>query len=363
MSEAFEIGISLALADGVSEGIAKAERDAAAAGRAAGVGALAVQRLQEAGVAALTVMGSMTRMPKGGIPAELARGAPSQVAPAGSTGGGETAAVPTPAPTRRDSSDEMRAATAVVPQVPPLAPPSAPRRIPEVAAPPRSVLRDAPETAAAPVARVDLMHSIRLDKAAAETGPQRMVARPVLGERPAAAAPRVEARSPTFLAPSGVVSGDGQAPQASAGPAALVGARLRLDHYASQGEEAVAPAAGEMPSSDGGMQRLVVPAAVPPVAARGQPLAPVFVDAAQPAGAAQPGPGIGSAVAQTGADASGAGSSDAAGPTQGDVFLDGALVGRWMSRHLSREAGRASAGPTGFDSRRNALLPGATVGG
>jgi hypothetical protein len=51
------------------------------------------------------------------------------------------------------------------------------------------------------------------------------------------------------------------------------------------------------------------------------------------------------------------------GPSQGDVFLDGALVGRWMSRHLSREAGRASAGPTGFDQRRNPLLPGATVGG
>ena len=47
---------------------------------------------------------------------------------------------------------------------------------------------------------------------------------------------------------------------------------------------------------------------------------------------------------------------------QGDVFFDGVQVGRWISRFLSKEAGRASSGPTGFDSRRNALLPGATVG-
>ena len=52
-----------------------------------------------------------------------------------------------------------------------------------------------------------------------------------------------------------------------------------------------------------------------------------------------------------------------AGPTEGDVYLDGALVGRWISRFLTQAAGRASAGPTGFDPRRGRLLPGATVGG
>jgi hypothetical protein len=52
-----------------------------------------------------------------------------------------------------------------------------------------------------------------------------------------------------------------------------------------------------------------------------------------------------------------------AGPQEGDVFLDGMLVGRWMSRFLNREVSRASAGPTGFDPRRGRLLPGVTVGG
>ena len=48
---------------------------------------------------------------------------------------------------------------------------------------------------------------------------------------------------------------------------------------------------------------------------------------------------------------------------QGDVYLDGASIGRWMSRVLSREAERASVGPTGFDTRRGRLMPGATVSG
>ncbi len=47
---------------------------------------------------------------------------------------------------------------------------------------------------------------------------------------------------------------------------------------------------------------------------------------------------------------------------RGDVFLDGALVGRWMSRFLAKQAGRAAVGPTGFDPRRNPVLPGPTIG-
>ena len=46
----------------------------------------------------------------------------------------------------------------------------------------------------------------------------------------------------------------------------------------------------------------------------------------------------------------------------GDVFLDGALIGRWMSRLLSKQVERASVGPTGYDVRRGRLLPGSSVG-
>lgn len=51
-----------------------------------------------------------------------------------------------------------------------------------------------------------------------------------------------------------------------------------------------------------------------------------------------------------------------AGPSGGDVFLDGTLVGRWLARHLAREAGLPSSGPTGFDARRSPERPGATLG-
>ncbi len=50
-------------------------------------------------------------------------------------------------------------------------------------------------------------------------------------------------------------------------------------------------------------------------------------------------------------------------PFKGDVYLDGMLVGRWVSKFLRREAERAEAGPTGFDAKRSRLLPGVTVGG
>ena len=50
------------------------------------------------------------------------------------------------------------------------------------------------------------------------------------------------------------------------------------------------------------------------------------------------------------------------GAMEGDVFLDGALMGRWISRLLTRDAERASVGRTGFDIRRGRLLPGPTVG-
>lgn len=57
------------------------------------------------------------------------------------------------------------------------------------------------------------------------------------------------------------------------------------------------------------------------------------------------------------------GRGNAEGPLNGDVYLDGVLVGRWMSRFLKREVERADSGPTGFDAKRGRLLPGVTVGG
>ena len=52
-----------------------------------------------------------------------------------------------------------------------------------------------------------------------------------------------------------------------------------------------------------------------------------------------------------------------AGQIQGDVYLDGTLLGRWMSRALSREAGRPPTGGAWFDPRRSPLPPGRMIGG
>jgi hypothetical protein len=46
---------------------------------------------------------------------------------------------------------------------------------------------------------------------------------------------------------------------------------------------------------------------------------------------------------------------DGAGPTHGDVFLDGARVGSWMADQLARAAARPQSGATGVDP---ALTPG-----
>lgn len=46
---------------------------------------------------------------------------------------------------------------------------------------------------------------------------------------------------------------------------------------------------------------------------------------------------------------------------EGAVFLDGHLVGRWLAEHLAHEAGRAPAGPTGFDARAGIVWPGAPI--
>lgn len=68
----------------------------------------------------------------------------------------------------------------------------------------------------------------------------------------------------------------------------------------------------------------------------------------------EPSPGAGSSA---GACQPGVGQ----GPIEGDVYLDGALMGRWVTRYLRTQATRAPAGPTGFDARRTAMLPGVTV--
>jgi hypothetical protein len=50
------------------------------------------------------------------------------------------------------------------------------------------------------------------------------------------------------------------------------------------------------------------------------------------------------------------------GPIQGDVYLDGTRMGRWLADRLGREADRPPSGMTGFDSRLGITWPGSMHG-
>jgi hypothetical protein len=405
MTEAFEIGISLALADGVSEGIAKAQRDADAVTHAVGAGALSVQRLQKAGIAALTVMHSVRNLAGSLNPGQLARG---KVAPGSEAGSGERSDAGV-APVERP---QVVAAAPMSPSPVPALISGAAGSAPE-ALRATDIKANLPEP---PIAepRMEVLHSFRLDRvplpvrqqpvvsvadqpgqAGAEPGAP--LASPV-GEQPASGsmvrAEQVGAERSVPLAPpvrpQAAAGMPGQLEQAAAtrgppvaapfAPAAGASARgaayfapamacsldaepsgLRLDVFGSRRPDVVSGADFE------GADRGAGPPAVQPAAWSNVPpaasFAPVLTEAPQRRLAAQDSAAPGNEVVQEAGENSGGAAGGAGGSIQGDVFLDGVLVGRWMSRYLSREAGRASAGPTGFDQRRNALLPGATVGG
>ncbi len=61
-------------------------------------------------------------------------------------------------------------------------------------------------------------------------------------------------------------------------------------------------------------------------------------------------------------EAGGSPAQGGGGPTHGDVFLDGARVGRWMSDTLARAVSGPSSGSTAFDPQMSAAWPGALQG-
>jgi hypothetical protein len=58
----------------------------------------------------------------------------------------------------------------------------------------------------------------------------------------------------------------------------------------------------------------------------------------------------------------GPGPGDPVRPAYAELHLDGAVVGRWITRYLERQITRPQAGATGFDQRMTPSWPGAPIG-
>ena len=86
-------------------------------------------------------------------------------------------------------------------------------------------------------------------------------------------------------------------------------------------------------------------------------------DNSRPDWSAAMAPGIAAALAPVMPQAAPSGPVGGDNSSQGGpVYLDGQLLGRWMSERLAREAGRPAGGVTGFDGRMGPAWPGALQG-
>ncbi len=360
MIEAFEIGIKLALQDGVSSGVLAVRRDLDALDRAIASTTVGLARLQRLGIDALGFMD------KGAQPATSSaissRAAPVQppdktpsegvadsISAAVGTGGDTprtpigSSAAPVIIPSLT-GSDAGAAASSMAQVIVPVRAPTALEKPPVLERPAVTVPAPLPLTAAAP-------------SPAGAVAAQRPVAVPVQIQTvlaaPPSAAPQVTSASPSRV-------------------------------YTNQ---TVLPSAGAAVATGDRVVRAVPPRPVARVVVQPQPDASVASLAPQRtvhhrSGATQNG-GVHVVAAAAAMNSPVAGKPDPASDARnvsppsyapaaqgtrnqgeaiiGDVFLDGARMGRWMSDRMTQEAGRPSAGPTGFDSRRSATWPGAAV--
>ena len=363
MLEAYEIGISLALQDGVSTGIALVRRDLDALDRAIAATSQNLARLQaQAGAA-------------GSGPASVQAPVP-QVA--------RQTVLPQQSQTERatiqkvaDNPPPMAKAFTDAPMLPP----------PSVMA--RTNLQQPAITQSTPPIPVAVSTAVSTPQLSGANQPPANLAfsapRPSPDPPPARPGtprsldrpPPTTARTPipVALPTTGTIPGPPPAPAHPDRPATPVIAPL---HAARPRHHATAQAGHSRPSDPDATSLSVTapPTAVrpPAISARAQPRA---AHAVTPAGA-QPraayafvpaAPISQRASTQTGtsptAPATSAVPPAAAPPTitlQGDIILDGTRLGRWMTSSLARQAARPPSGPTGPDPRQTPLWSGQAQG-
>lgn len=359
MIEAYEIGIKLALQDGVSEGIAAIRRDLGSLDQAIAQTALRLGALQRIGAQALAASQGQ---------AEQAVSGPLPRRPAAVT-------VP-PLPREPET---------VVASPPVEMPPVGPARVPAT-----RVSSSAPallpslQTAPGEAGSASLPVSPRPDVVVASAAVRRPVsvvqsAQGAIDPRPpgrlsAAPAPRAtpsgepvtsgpgvrpapELRTVGFVAPAGERS-RGQGLQPAVAGVVLPALASRTPAPSQAPAQPRDRETTRFPDTRTGEAREVrsrQPAVMPDMPAlRMSPAQerPAALPQTIPAAAPRPAPSYAPPASS---------SRTREGSMRGDVFLDGARVGRWMSEQMARDAGRPNTGPTGFDPRRSAAWPGAAV--
>lgn len=379
MNDAYTIGITLALEDGVSDGIAVirqdlASLDAAIAGSMAG---LATLRAAAEGIGGLQLDAATVRLIGQKLlgPVPRPTTAPAQPSPAPNPTAPEISAAPSlpirmPARQVPATDDAARPARETVlasppetrmsgpgaPQDPiaqakplpvaptpladpaplpgmptapfqlPLAPPasSTPAPIAQMQPPARAVL-PATHTPRA-LGAADLQAFARgLSPAPAPAAPDVVIAKFMRG--PSAGASDVLRTAPASDRPREVPPAESHN-----------GGRARLHTNERRVDRIVTPAKSEAPPTSRAPVALAPLVTAPPPSAPSMsfqraPIAPL--PRATESGGTSPG---------------------------GDVFLDGTLLGRWMAEHLAQEAGRPPAGLTGFDPRMTRIWPGPPIG-
>ena len=249
----------------------------------------------------------------------------------------------------------------------PVVPPSAPHLAPVARETPSRVLADLATVNAAPVipssapmrvASIAPIVPIPLSVSpSASVGP--IPGWPVAALAPGAAAPialrvaglsalargAVPDMAPTRSAPARLAAlGVSAAPKSVVGPIQPATAFSRAEFQEQASSSRLGSRTSHQPAGTAGSTvpvKSIVPPGVPNWEYRSEPIA---------AAESMPGPGREPEQhRQTGFRA------------EGPVYLDSQMVGRWICEHLAREAGRAPAGPTGFDPRAGMIWPGAPI--
>lgn len=355
MTEAYEIGITLALQDGVSDGIAIIRRDLAALDRAIAATSANLAHLHQAEA-------TPPRAPALVLKPLLSLPSQASEPPVASTPAKPQATTGQPA-TQPAKAPPLAAAPTVTFDLaspsPPSSPVSLPRALP-VSTPQTQPLAPPPlDRAPTPVSLPPILPA----PAARWTIPAPPVSPPaVFSPLQATATSPVSPLTPT----------PGNRPQASASPATLAHQPNPpiLPHTPTPTSPLLTPPTHprEFPQTQpiAPSPPLFLPVAAPsaPVAPTQQsastgrpafPAAPPFQPAPSSNNTPRPDPPASLSYAPP---------TQAPPPItlQGDITLDGARVGRWMASTLARQAARPAAGPTGPDPRQTPLWSGQAQG-